>query len=236
MVELSLNALRVVYLPGSHPEASRVADYRKAYEMWCQVWTQFFRDLPEARDLFADQFTRQEEIAALFHGEQCIGMSFFRWVDFNLVDQTRDSYFKLWGKADLESLLREGSMICVPSFLTVSPDFRRDRCNFDVRRLVLGLVTKRFEASTGDAMPVVTRNAKGVNEVFYSMGAQPIRKDVVNFHAEDLVDLVVTYRSTIKYPVDEPFRGVLERTWDSRTFAAQERPHLFRKAREFKAA
>ena len=52
-----------------------------AYECWSQVWKQTFTELEGRSVLHSDDFTRQDEVGALFHGYECIALFFSRQVD-----------------------------------------------------------------------------------------------------------------------------------------------------------
>jgi hypothetical protein len=54
-----------------------------AYECWSQVWKQTFTELEGRSVLHSDDFTRQDEIGALFHGYECIALFFSRLVDLS---------------------------------------------------------------------------------------------------------------------------------------------------------
>jgi len=219
MKMLTPDKFQVVYLPGNHPAASFRDIYERTYSTWMNVWRDYFRTLPTPMELWSDPFTRQDEVVSLLYEGECIAVNFFRWVDFNLIDQTRDSYFKLWKPEDFALLLEKGRKVMVPSFLTVHEDCRRGRCDVDIPRLLIGLSIKRFLLSNADAMPVITRNAKGVNDMFYSHGAVPLRRDVVNFHEADKVDFVGIFRETCRIPDEEPLRGLVESVWSDRMVA-----------------
>jgi len=227
MKVLNKSELRTVYLPGHSPVAEFKDEYRAAFGLWVKVWSQFLRELPEPKEIVTDHFTRQDEVCAVFCGKTCVGLVLHRWINFDVIDFKNDSYFSAWNEVDIQRLTAEGQRIFLPSYLTVHEDYRRNKVDFDIRRLLLGLMNRRFEASNANAMASTTRNTKNMNQECYAFGAAPIRLAVEFYHQNDPVDLVVTFRENVKFPFDESNRRIFESIWESRSFVAMDTQDRF---------
>ena len=222
MKELNYSDLRVVYLPGHSPTKEFEADYREAFGLWNSTWSRFLQELPVPQDIVSDHFTRQDEVCAVFYGKTCVGLVLHRWINFNLIDFKNDSYFSAWSSVDIGRLVSKGGRVFLPSYLTVHEDFRRNKVNFDMRRLLLGLMNRRFECSQANAMASTTRNTKNMNQDCYQFGASPIRLAVEFYHKNDPVDLVVTFKESVTFPFDEATRIIFENIWEKRIFSAMD--------------
>jgi hypothetical protein len=159
-----------------------------AYATWRSVWAKTFEVLDGASGIYSDDFTRQDELGALFHAGECIGLTAFRWVDFGAATAQHDSYFKAWPATAKTALLGFGPRVCVGSYLTVEAAWRGPCGPFSVKELLLALAIERFLASDADVMAGTLRNDRGMNGLGYRLGARPLVSDVP-FHGVS-VDLV----------------------------------------------
>jgi hypothetical protein len=194
--------------------ASGVERWRltEAYRCWKTVWSDTLRELDNATRVFSDDFTRQEELGALFFHERCVGLTGFRWVDLSLEHHRNDSYFKAWPEYALGALSAAGSRICVGSNLTVLPEWRGPSRGFSVKAVLMGLAVKRFLASSADSMAGTMRNDRGMNGLVYHLGATPLAKDVIHHGVK--VDLVVFSRGPrLDRPRDDEAYALTNRLW-----------------------
>lgn len=179
-----------------------------AYECWSEVWKQTFTELEGRSVLHSDDFTRQDEIGALFHGYECIALFFSRQVDLANPFAQDDSYFGVWPKAAREAACRHGSRVWVSSNITIHPGWRRP-ANVQLSRLVCGLIIERFLISDADVLVGTMRNDRSMNTVTYGLGAQPLAHDVI--HHGVPVDLVAFYRATCsRLTLDEDTEALLQ--------------------------
>lgn len=216
-MSIKLSGMRLFRFEGPTPDARYQDEYRKTFELWWNVWSSYYDTLPTRPELNSDPFTRQDEIYSFFVGSSCVGVWFCRFVNFSLIDHAKDSYFRLWRDPELiKKLTLAGSEICVVSFLTINDEFRGSRLPFSLKRLMAGTSIRRLHESNAHAMPVTARNAKGVNDMFYSLGGVCLKNDVPNFHPADLVDLVVLYRNRAQVPKDFISIELLDEVWGSR--------------------
>jgi len=187
-----------------HPKDVGPADVPligEAYRCWAEVWRETFAVLEGRSDVPSDDFTRQDEVGALFHGYECIALSFYRWVDLSSLIVRDDSYFSVWPSDICDAACAHGTRICVSSNFTISAAFRRaEGCSL---KDVLGaLVVERFLASQADTLVGTMRCDRGMSRLTDRLGFTRLREGVTH-HGVD-VDLVAFYRaSCVRTPSSE---------------------------------
>jgi hypothetical protein len=182
------------------PQQSGPADLPllgEAYRCWSDVWTQTFSELDGLERLRSDDFTRQDEIGALFHDWECIGMTFFRWVDLANPIFKDDSYFAPWSSAALETATSRGTRICISSHFTVSTTWRNAR-GCSLKDVLGAMIVERFLRSDCHTLVGTMRNDRGMNKFTYRFGAQPVERDAM--HHGVPVDLIAFYRDVCVRP------------------------------------
>lgn len=162
-----------------------------AYQCWSAVWKQTFTELEGRSVLPSDDFTRQDEVGALFHGYECIALFFSRRVDLRSPLAQDDSYFSVWPKEARDAACANGSRVWVSSNITIHPSWRKP-ANFSLSRLLCALIIERFLISDADVLVGTMRNDRGMNTVTYGLGAKPLLRDVT--HHGVPVDLVGFFR------------------------------------------
>jgi hypothetical protein len=182
-----------------------------AYECWGSVWREHFLERDNTDYLPSDDFTRQDEIGALFHGWECVGMTFYRWVDLTNPIYADDSYFRVWPRSALETACASGKRLCIGSNLTVSPRWRNAK-NVSAKRVLLALAVERFLRADADTMVGKMRNDRNMNELGFELGFERIERDVL-LHGGPC-DLVAFYRGksrrgTLDPANEDVIRGLL---------------------------
>src|SRR5438067_2503694 len=118
---LDYKDFELILLPGKKCPAAYLSYYEKAYHCWKETWeTAFKHEMNHEQKLFSDPFTRQDEILAVFYKGICMGVTFFRWVDFSIESTLHDSYFEHWPSAALDALRRDGDRIVIISQFTLN--------------------------------------------------------------------------------------------------------------------
>ena len=139
----------------------------------------------------SDDFTRKDEITALFHEWECIGTAAIRWVDLSSPICRDDSYFAIWSDATIEAAIAHGPRICIASSFVVATPWRRARGG-RVRDLLGALVVERFQQSQADTLVATVRNDHGMNALCYKLGLIPLARNAI-LHGVP-VDLVADWR------------------------------------------
>ena len=165
----------------------------EAYRCWSDIWKQTFAELDGARGLPSDDFSRQDEIAALFHEWECIATASIRWVDLMNPVFRDDSYFSVWPVDAFDAAKAEGTKICIVSSFAVAIAWRRARGG-PVRTLLGALLVERFLRSEADTIVATVRNDRGMNALCYHLGFRPLAREVVHHGVK--VDLVAFHRKS----------------------------------------
>lgn len=176
----------------------------EAYRCWSAVWTETFRELDGATHVPSDDFTRQDEVGAIFHGYECVALSCFRWIDMSNPMYRDDSYFNIWPEDARVAACREGSRVCVGSQITVAPAWRKT----PVRNILTALIIERAFLSDADAVLGTMRDDRGMDRLVAGLGADTLGHGVL--HSVP-VTLIAMYRSSVRPPLD-PQSEALVRT------------------------
>lgn len=167
----------------------------EAYRCWRATWRDAFVELGQHSELYSDDFTRQHEVGAVFQHDECIALSFFRWVDLSVPMNRDDSYFRVWPEEARAEACREGSRICVSSSFTLAAGYRRSEvCS--LKDVLVALIIERFLASDADAVVGTVRNNRGVDKLIYRNGFLPILHKRKMYGVD--VDLGAFYRRASK--------------------------------------
>jgi hypothetical protein len=183
-----IGELEYVVLPGRLPPRAYVKQYDAAFQLWNDIWSATFKELDGAEALFSDDFTRQDEVGAIFRGQECWALSFFRYVDLSRPADVTDTYFKVWPEAALKVLREEGNLAFVGSNITLAPAARDRTLPVATKDLLMSLLIKNFLASEARVMTGTMRNDKGMGSCAYRHKATPILQNHV--HHGVSVDLV----------------------------------------------
>ena len=189
---------KYLVLPGTDPDPEYLDEYTKAFQLWKDVWSATFLELDGTARLFSDDFSRQDEVGAIFdETDQCLALVFLRESNLSLPGGTLDSYFAPWPPEALEKLTRDGSKIQVGSYITVAPAHRGPRAEGPkLKGLLLELAVQHLLASDCAAMTGITRRDKGVHHMAYGSGATLLQENII-YHGVP-TDLVAWYAATLK--------------------------------------
>jgi hypothetical protein len=216
MENINPNDLKYVLLPGRHQNGAQKHRlyYNAAYNLWKNVWSETLHELDNLSTLYSDDFTRQDEIGAVFYRAKCVMLTFFRIVDLGVSSDREDSYFKVWPEQALNELTQYGSRIMIGSTITIDESVRGEKLGISAKDLLLGLVIKRFLDSPADAMTGTMRNNRGMNGCAFRHGAQLIKPELIQHGVE--VDLVGFYRNSVKPCGIEAVDDLVNRMWRNR--------------------
>jgi hypothetical protein len=167
-----------------------------AYRVWADVWRETFYKLDGAQSVPSDDFTRQDEIGALFHGAECIGLTAHRCIDVAHPLYKDDSYFAVWPSDALESAVTFGTRLFICSNLTVAPGWRGHRGQ--VAELLCALAIERFLKTDADTLVGTPRRDRGVNWLCYRLGVRSLARGVI--HHGVPIDLIAFFRKTCTRP------------------------------------
>jgi hypothetical protein len=148
-----------------------------AYELWRDVWRSTWQEANAARDVYSDDFTRQEEVGVLAAGKCCIAVTGLRWLDLTRARWREDSYFKTWPEHAAQRVTSR--FVCVASNTAIHPLWRGaliepgHASNGSIRLAfaTIALSAQRFLASPAEAMVALTRNDRSIDRIASALGA-----------------------------------------------------------------
>jgi hypothetical protein len=191
--------LKLFILPGKNPPLDLIDKYTTAFLTWKTVWEEAAAELSDFPDkLYSNDFTRQDEILAVFRGSDCTSLGFWTEMDMTLITSKLDQYFQMWDDESFAKLTMHGKKIGKYSYFTVSKPYRSWSREVDVSLtdLQVGLFGYRLLDSNCSAMTGTTRNNRKINLVCERGGAQLLKKGLVQHGCE--IDLMAWYRHTTK--------------------------------------
>ncbi len=192
------HGLQLIIMPGQRPPLWQRTMYETAFETWRAVWEEAAQEIENfPKKVYSNDFTRQDEILAVFRGEDCTSLGFWSELDMTFEACRSDQYFQSWDQASLNQLTKFGMNIGKYSYFTVSKPYRlwsREK-GISLTDLQVALFGFRLLESECTAMTGTTRNNRKINLVCERGGAQVIRRDVMQYGSE--VDLMAWYRHTV---------------------------------------
>lgn len=176
--------IKYVICPGDNPSQEFVNTYNQIYNCWKTVWESTYKELKIDKHLYADSFTRQTNVGAIFYDDICMAMCFFRHTDFNLSSFGDDSYFSCWSESNRNQLKANGHKIIVSSNFTIHPLARKGNLPFSMKDLLTGISVEYFLNSNADSMAANLRVDRKVNESCKKWGAHLIEANVTASNGE----------------------------------------------------
>lgn len=169
--------------------------YDAAFELWHGCWRQEFQQLVGSHHLYADGFTRQDQILTICTGDEVIGLTGFRHIDLTRPWAQQDSYFQSWPTALVKNLSTECPDLWVCGFLTIASQWRGHRIDgMPIHDLLAAASIDHFMRSDVRWMVANTRNSKGVNRLVYRLGGRHL--DTVTYLGEPS-DLILFDRTEL---------------------------------------
>ncbi|WP_406699890.1 hypothetical protein V5E97_13675 [Singulisphaera sp. Ch08] len=209
-----LNRMRYVVLPGKYLEGPLMKEYLTAYNCWRLIWWQALLELDGSVSLDADDFTRHDQVGALFAEERFVGCAFFSVVNPKLQPFREDSYFRAWSDEAVSKLTAPGDVVVMCSNFSLHPDWRRGTMALNLKYLLLALHIKYFRTTGLPAMTGTVRRDKGMHHLSYAFGGVPLETGVASPHG-DLVDLVGFFPDRITACADEAVNHWADRIWQA---------------------
>jgi hypothetical protein len=194
------------------------------YSFWHQHWSQTYREIGRSELLHADDFLRQEEVAALFYDKKPIASILFDWLDVtNPVHQKHSFFYPLDDQkiANLSEKFQLKSCI-VFNFLAVDQAWRKNEIS--IADLILGLAVKRFESSNFKNVIAFCRNTRKANELMHRHGGISAIKDLlVNSESSDFG---VFNRSSILDAEKNSYHELIQKLWKNRIMERSRHPQF----------
>jgi hypothetical protein len=170
--------VRLLFFNGRAPRSGPSTEYNEVYRHWVEIWEPHFRERDGIEKLASDNFTRQDEICALFLGETCISTLCGRVMDLRQPADVDDSYFQIWDEKSLNALKKNGPIVALMNQLTVIPRCPSFREGVRVRDVMLHLVLSHLHRCDVHGVGAVARKDKGMHHSLALIGGETVRSDV----------------------------------------------------------
>jgi hypothetical protein len=184
-----------------------------AYRFWKNIWSATFREVEGRSFVESDNFSRQDEIGALFAGERCLMLSGFREVSLSSQCIRDDSYFAPWSDESLAELTKDGDQILIGNQITVDPEARGKNFPVSMKDLIVALSILRLLDSECAAMAGTMRNLKGMNTLALRHRATKIPQEL-ELHGETS-EIFAFYRSSYEQGLPQ-LENLSNKLWTER--------------------
>lgn len=173
-----MSELSLWQVPGMNPTRDLRDKYNAIYDHWRAVWGPTFSELDGSETLYSDEFTRQDYIIGLFLKSECIAAICYRKCDLSLPATRKDSYFKIWPEDAIGALADAGPVSIIGSQISVAQEARQLQFNnWKVKTILSFVFLFQMEKIKADAITGTMRADKGMHDLFYGLGALPLKKD-----------------------------------------------------------
>lgn len=206
--------LKYAILAGHDAAEEATNLHNGAYRLWKESWRETYKELKTEAKLKADDFTRQDIVSALFHGEEAVSLLLHTIYNLNL-DAVRDHSYLAGYPADVVARLRaEGSLkVMSMEYLTLSPRWRRSEVGVPIAEVIIGLSVKIVETLGVNAV-AVTRVDRSVNDMFAGFGATLLAPNLKMHNVA--VDLMKLEHSEIRPNPDPAVNDLIKSFWRNR--------------------
>lgn len=190
--------------------------YQKSFQCWHETWDDFYNGEHHSNvKLNSNEFTRQDEVLALFYEGECFAITFFKEVDWRDSTAALDAYFNPWTPEALMGLRQQGDRILICSQFTVAKAFRNRKVDLPWKYILSGFNMKRFLTSDSNAMTGTMRVKKGMGRMSVEAGATPLALGVVcKDHEDEPADLVGFFHEQVKDVYEKnPYHSKFDAAW-----------------------
>lgn len=193
--------------------------HQKAFHCWHETWEDYFHGEHHINNvLYSNEFTRQDNVLALFYKDECFAITFFKEVIWDDVTAPLDAYFSVWTPEALKLLRQKGDNILICSQFTVAKKFRSRKTNIPWKSILFNLSIKCFLESTSDVMTGTMRVSKGMGKMSVLAGGDLLAENVFcTDHENEFVDLIGFFPEGVgKVYEQNPYKEQLNAAWDRR--------------------
>lgn len=185
---------KLYFLNGSFCSPKFQDVYLSAYQHWREMWRMTFRELDGADNLVSDNFTRQDEILALFDQDKCIAMVCNRLIDPALQSHQEDSYFQTWPRDIFDQIQLYNKKVVIGNQITIDPNYRKLQEGTPFKFVLMWLYHRRL-LETADLALGAVREDKKLDQLFTKFGAEILAAHVIQHNVP--VSLIAVWKNKI---------------------------------------
>lgn len=216
--ELDMRKLKFIVTPTRSYDPSLNHEMKLAYECWKEVWGKTFHDELNVKEhLFSDNFTRQSELAIIFHGERPLGLCTLNRFDLRLQQDLDDSYFQVWPREVLEELKSHMNIVMSCCNATISYEYRKNNLGVPSIDLLFGMVVRYLKSSVAEGVLGTARVQKKVPEACERTNATFFAKNIPYTIPGATIDLICWKKDLDMSKWDTELLALTEFIWKRST-------------------
>lgn len=108
--------------------------YQKTFQCW----------FASKQEKNSDEFTRQDDILAIFYKGECLATTFFREVNWGDETTAFDSYFNSFNEDMIQELISKGNSILISSHALIEKNYKDIKGDITWESILSGFTMKRF--------------------------------------------------------------------------------------------
>ncbi len=214
MTQPLASSLRYALVPGRFAPDGALELYQALFEFWHQNWSQVYKDLGTNKRPCADDFLRQDWIAALLHEQEVVAIHNYHHYDLRCPCHLKASYLEqnftpfFWSQVKAKGLSQVMSM----EALFVSPAWRKAHTGVSLAGVIIALGQRLFILqSPAQALVAPARKDNPTSALAQAMGFEIIQADHPLNNVK--VDLLLGQREGLKPPPCNKVSQLTESLW-----------------------
>lgn len=216
--ELDKRRLRMVISPTRFFHPSLAEDMESAYRCWKESWGHaFHKELNVQEQLYSDNFTRQSEVVAIFHGDHPLGLCTLNRFDLSCRQDLDDSYFKVWPGEVLGELRQRMKLVMSCCNATIDFKYRKNHLGFSGIDLLFSLIILYMKSTEIEGILGTARVEKKVPEACQRTAATFFARNVPFTIPDRFIDLICWERELDLNLWDPEMRELAEFIWNRST-------------------
>lgn len=210
MNEKNLTNLKVEIFHPKLVTDAQLHRYNEVFDLWNAIWIETRLEVNPALPTPSDNFSRQDEVIAVFNGNRPIAMVCNRYVDIRQSWCLDDSFFKggQWPNDALLKLPALGNTFALASHAFVHPDFRKINSGLPTKNLVCALSFVQANAAESDVFLAMMRKDRGMHSLFQRCGGSILVEDVSFYHIP--VDLMAAYPARAQIEIETSIKPIVD--------------------------
>lgn len=169
---------KLVLINGANCSPEFIPSYREVYSHWKKIWQTTFQELDGQSEIDSDNFSRQDEILALFHKDRCIAVACHRYADLLLPSLMDDTYFSSWPEEIKTKIQQMQGRIAIGNQISIDPAFRKLPDGTAMKDVLLWFSLNHLKAQEINFVLGAVREDKSLDKLFAKYGAQILKQNV----------------------------------------------------------
>jgi hypothetical protein len=200
--------LQLYIIPGHLKDPQYGGVYKTTFDCWKNVWDSVYsKEMKIKKQMYSDDFLRQDHIVALFSDQKCAGLAMVRFTNFYLLPVQEDSYFRFWPKETLKLVSELSHRVAIASYFTVHPDFRQQNTGICMKTLLLSLFLENFKNSHSEIMITAARKKTSNEKLCSKLGSKILANDIPYLlegeSLSEMTDLIYWEKNSPALPTPE---------------------------------